>query len=255
MVNRQKVEQLARLAGLFGRSKVFYTPHAFYTLNPELSAKKRFFYSAVERILAKISDGLIVVSNEEHDHARQLGIPARKLHTIPNGIPTIAFPTRELARMELGIREDQFCVGFIGRMEPQKYPELLLDAVRPLLKKYPQLVVAMIGDGDLRDELMHATSDLKDRFSGSKARNGVTCLPAFDLFAMSSRYEGFPYVYLESLAAGVPIVTTRVGGHSAAVIEDQTGYVVELNDHTALGNAIARVIDDPELMRDFDLHR
>jgi len=79
----------------------------------------------------------------------------------------------------------------------------------------------------------------------------IEFMPAFDLFCLSSRYEGMPYVYLESLAAGLPIVSTRVGGVSMCVEEGRNGLIVAPDDPQALATALKSVVDNPELRARF----
>jgi glycosyltransferase involved in cell wall biosynthesis len=78
--------------------------------------------------------------------------------------------------------------------------------------------------------------------------NGAEVIPAFDLFLMTSRYEGFPYVLLEALAAGCAIVTTRVGGVADCVVDGVNGSVIDTLDPDAIARAALTIVSDPDLL-------
>jgi glycosyltransferase involved in cell wall biosynthesis len=97
-----------------------------------------------------------------------------------------------------------------------------------------------------------------DRIRFMGAADGVALMAGFDVFALSSNYEAFPYVYLEALARGLPIVTTDVGGASAVVEAGVNGYIVPRHDIARLANSLALLGDNPDLrlrMGQASLHR
>ena len=213
-------------AGLLGRVGLLgypavrvYTPHAPLTLNPSLGAAQRVAARGYERVLAAVTDGVILVSPEELEHVQSLGISPRKLFLVPNGISVIPAPQRTRARRAvrkaLGLAGDSVCVGFVGRLAPQKNLKVLLDAFARLVADIPKSTrVAIVGGGPMEARL-RAQSDwlgLNGSVLWLGEREGTEVMPAFDIFALSSDYEGLPYVLLEAMAAELPIVTTRVGG-------------------------------------------
>src|SRR4029079_12057804 len=119
---------LARLAARWLGIPSIYTPHAFVTLDPTLPRWKRALYGRIERWLAQHSAGVIAVSEDEAAHARALGIDARMVHVVHNGLATIDFLPREQARSQLRLSPDDFVIGFIGRLAAQKAPDVLIDA-------------------------------------------------------------------------------------------------------------------------------
>jgi glycosyltransferase involved in cell wall biosynthesis len=240
------------LAARHLRIPSLYTPHALVTLDPTLPRWKRALYGRIERRLAAHSQGLIAVSRDEAEHAESLGIDPRKIHIIPNGIEPIVLSPPDEGRRRLGARDDELLIGFVGRLVPQKAPDLLLEAFATLPARLHAKLV-LVGDGPLAGELHRKASALgiasQVHFAGDVPASLM--MPAFDLFCLSSRYEGMPYVLLEALSAGLPIVTTGVGGVTLCVEPDKNGLIVPPSNCSDLSAALMRVLDDAALRQRF----
>lgn len=239
----------ARLLKLFGGGLVLYSPHAFVTLSPAISRSKRAIYHTLERALAPLTDTLICTSQMEMDHALELGIARHRLALIPNGGAPYAAPSRATVRAELGLSGADVVVGFAGRMEDQKAPERLVAAARKLLPDMPQLKFLMIGDGPKRAALAAAMEreGFGPRMIWPGAVNARRLMPGMDMFVLSSCYEGFAYVLLEALYAGLPIVTTPVGGAMESVVPGVNGAIVPHGDIDAMARAISELAGDGAL--------
>jgi glycosyltransferase involved in cell wall biosynthesis len=240
---------LARLAARRLGIPSVYTSHAIVTLDPTLPAWQRRVYGRIERWLARRTDAMIAVSDDEADHIGELGIDARKVHVVPNGIPQIDFPSRDVARSRLGISPGEVVIGFVGRLSTQKAPEVLLDAFASVLERHANARLVMVGSGPLDATIReHVRNlDLGSRVSLLGDVVATDVMPAFDLFCLSSRYEAMPYVYLEALAAGLPIVSTRVGGATMCVEPGENGLLVPPEDLAALSTALAALVQDAQL--------
>jgi glycosyltransferase involved in cell wall biosynthesis len=238
---------LARLAGQYLKIPAIYTPHAFVTLDPTLSRFKRGVYGRVERWLSRHATGVIAVSPDEAEHAEALGIEPASIHVVPNGIEPADFPAAGDARAQVGLSADDFVVGFVGRLVPQKAPDLLVEAFARVARRVPHARLVLVGsgplDGAVRTRIDALGLTAKTRLVGDQIATRL--LPAFDVFCLSSRYEGMTYVLLEALAAGLPIVATRVGGVSLCVESEQNGLIVEVGDAGALSDALLRLANDP----------
>jgi len=249
-----KAGALARLARWSRARRVVYTPNGWYTLNPELGPTSRGAYQLIERALATLTDRIISVSRDEADHAAAIGIGPRKLVVIENGIetwtPEHVARTRAATRARLGIAADDIVVGFLGRLAPQKAPEVAVRVFRRLLDERPATRIVLAGDGPDGPQVraLLAELGLTDRVVWLPVANGSDVIPAFDLFLMTSRYEGFPYVLLEALSAGCAIVTTRVGGVTDCVIDGVNGRVVDALDPEPIARAVLAIVSDPGLL-------
>jgi len=249
-----KAGALARLGRWSHARRVVYTPHAWYTQNPELGNSSRRAYQFIERALATVTDRIISVSRDEAEHAVALGIGRRKLVLIENGIeswtPEQVAQKRAATRARLGIGADDVVVGFLGRLAPQKAPDVALRAFRQILDGRPATRIVLAGDGPEGARLRALMSELGlgDRIVQFPVANGPDVIPAFDLFLMTSRYEGFPYVLLEALAAGCAIVTTRVGGVVDCVLDGENGAVVDDVDPDPIARAVLAIVNDPDTL-------
>lgn len=235
---------LARMAAPV-RAKVLYTPHAIYTMNPALDGKHRMALTAVERVMAARTDKIIAVSPEERLHLVESRIPADKVALIPNGVGPRPNDLVDQVRLELDIPLDKPIVGFVGRLDHQKAPDVLIDVCSAVGKADPEPHFAIIGDGPLVDETnRHAQqSDVANRIHLLGHQPGRWAMAAFDVFLLPSRYEGFPYVLIEAAQAGLPIVTTTGAAARLIVGNDHNGYVTAVDDVDALARAVQQALD------------
>lgn len=244
---------LARLAASRLGIPSVYTSHAIVTLDPTLPAWQRQVYGRIERWLARRTGAVIAVSDDEAQHIGELGIDARKVHVVPNGVPSINFPAAAEARSRLGIAPDETVIGFVGRFSHQKAPEILLDAFATAFPAMANVRLVMVGSGPL-DAAVRAHADRLNLGTRALLLGDVVAtdvMPAFDAFCLSSRYEAMPYVYLEALAAGLPIVSTRVGGATMCVKPDENGWLVPPENVAALSAALQSLVNDPALRARF----
>jgi glycosyltransferase involved in cell wall biosynthesis len=244
---------LARLLGRRLGIPAVYTPNTFVTQDYAVAAWQRAVFALIERWLGRHTAALIAVSHEEAEHARALGVDPAKVHVVPNGIDPPPFLPRDEARARLGILPDEMVFGFVGRLAPQKAPEVMLRAFAQVLTNLPAARLVMVGSGPQSAEVGDCVEQL-----GLKSRvlllGDVVAMPimrAFDAFCLSSRYEGMPYVLIEALAAGLPIITTRVGGALMCVEPGVNGLIVPVEDTGALAGAMINLAGDADMRRRF----
>jgi glycosyltransferase involved in cell wall biosynthesis len=239
---------------VFGKRKTFhtvYTPHAIRTMDNDLSGPVRLFYGQLERWLARYgSEAVIAVSAQEHQECRRIGIPETLLHTVANGISPPDLRPRELVRRELDLSPGEIVVGFVGRLARQKGPERLLSGFAALQRE--DIRLAILGDGELAElldtEITRLGMSGRVRLYG--ARDGQQAMPAFDLLVVPSRYESAGYVFLEAAAAGVPILSTRVGIAGDVIREGENGFMVDnVDDSRVWSGALARALAPDVLNR------
>jgi glycosyltransferase involved in cell wall biosynthesis len=237
---------IARLAALMNGIPSLYTPNAIGSMNPMLNPVGRALVGSIERTLARIPGVIIAVSEEEYTHLRQIGVPERKLALVPNAIPEPVLPAKREARAELGLPADATIIGFVGRLAPQKAPEILLQAFAVASAAHPDAHLAIVGTGGLEPQLRQQAASLaiEDRVVWLGERDGQRAMAAFDVFVLPSRYEGFPYVLLEALAAGLPIVTTTGASARALIQPGVNGLVVRPDRPLELAEAISKLLSD-----------
>jgi glycosyltransferase involved in cell wall biosynthesis len=249
-----KAGLVGRIAAV-GQCHSVYTPHAFMSMDPATSRIKYHCVKTLEKTLSLLGGAVVCVSDEELHHAEGLGIRSRKLVQIFNGIclkeSEAARVQRQDLRASLGLKPDELCIGFVGRLYPQKAPEMLVEAFASVASKVPVARLCVLGEGPLLPAITSQASRyaLNDRITFVGAAKGLQFMAAFDLFALPSCYEGFPYVLLEALSMGLPIVSTRVGGASALVACGENGYVVPVGQPQAFASALERILLDDALRR------
>ena len=220
---------------------VCYTPNALYSMNPLLSQRARRIAGSMERLLALRTDSLIAVSLEEAAHMREIRIPTDKITLAPNGINSFVQPHSEQVRNELGIPTGIPVVGCVGRLDEQKAPSMFVEVCERVAHAKPDVHFAIVGDGPLRTQVedhVRSRPVLNGRFHVLGEQPGRWAMSAFDVFALPSRYEGFPYVLLEAAAAGLPIVTTDRACASAIVTSGVNGRIEPFDCVESLADAV-----------------
>lgn len=204
-------------------------------------------YEILQRRAFRHFDAVVAVSQPIAKKLVTVGIDPGRVHVIPNATddPVASVP-REQARQTLGLRPQDFVVGWVGRLSPEKGPDVFVAALAQLTRD--EIRACVIGDGPERPALeAQATSlGVADRicWAGSVANAG-RLFSAFDVFVLSSRTEGTPIVLIEAVAAGVPIVATRVGG-VPDLLGDSDAYLVEPLSPPDIASAVRLVQRAPD---------
>jgi len=234
----------APAAGL-ARAAIVHTKHG---ANPDVPRRRW-----LRRVASTLVDACVAVTPALAALARrdQECNPAL-LHVIPNGIDMLRFAPREEARRriraELGIPEQAWVVGTVGRLAPEKDHGLLVDAMAPLLDERRHLVI--VGDGPERGALeKRVAGTLRAPYVHLPgARSDVhEILAALDVFALSSKTEGLPLGLLEAMATALPVVSTAVGGIPDVIEHDVTGFLFRSGEKPALTKELLRLFASPEL--------
>jgi glycosyltransferase involved in cell wall biosynthesis len=150
----------------------------------------------------------------------------------------------------LGLPADRFVVGWIGRMTAVKRTDDVLLALRALRERGVDAVLCMVGDGPGRDDVERQAHELgiaRHCFYLGYQEDVAPWLAGMDAFVLPSSNEGTPASAIEALAAGRPVVATRVGGLPDVVREGESGFLVEPGDVDALADRLAELARDPKL--------
>ncbi len=199
---------------------------------------------------------LLGVSNAVRDEMRRdlRGWPQDRIETLYNRIDIATVQaeqvSREEARAHLGLPQDAWVVGNVGRLHPDKDQSTLIRGFAQALPQLPAgSLLAIMGSGRLEGTLKALAAELgllgSVRFLGQVA-HGRRYFKAFDVFALSSDHEPFGMVLLEAMAAGVPLIATDCGGGREVV--SSTGQLFPLGDASALANALQHPVSDRNLL-------
>ena len=204
----------------------------------------RFYEHLQCRFLRKF-DAVVAVSTPIYKRLTDAGVPPARTHLLPNAF-TIDRPnlSRVDTRRILGIADGELRIGFVGRLSPEKGPDVLIEATKHI---DPLITVSFVGDGRMRQVLVDRARALN--LEKRVVWHGIIpdagrLLAAFDLLVLSSRTEGTPIILLEALSAGIPVVTTTVGG-VPDMVSDKEAVLVPSEDPTALARGIERCLADP----------
>jgi len=210
---------------------------------------------AVNRWTGAMSDRILAVSEAVAETVvRRDRIPEENVAVVPNGIEEADVDPRRRARLRraLGLSGSDTLLLFLGRLHPEKGPDLLIEALVRLRRLRPSgWRAALVGDGPLRDVLARdiRARGLEDRVVMPGARRRVDpWLDAADLLVLPSREEGMPVAALEAMMRGRPVVGTAVGGTPEVVVDGRTGRLVPAGNTGDLAEALARLVADPGLI-------
>jgi glycosyltransferase involved in cell wall biosynthesis len=207
---------------------------------------------AIERRLARITDYFLTDGTNVAAEAVRLGLaPPERIRAISSPIDPDVVPRTQASRAEarraLGLPAEAKVVGTAARLDGQKAP---LDMVKAFARLgRPDVYMAWIGDGHLRPatERLVREEGLADRFLLLGDRDDVPrLLPGFDVFAMSSLFEGLPCAVVEAMACEVPVVATAVNSVPEIVVAGRTGLLARPADPASLARALDYMLAHPD---------
>jgi glycosyltransferase involved in cell wall biosynthesis len=241
-----KAGAVARIARTLSPSTpVLYTPHGYAHAGYFESPAQRRAYAAAERVLTPLTSRIVCVCEAERRLAAGLGAGDRA-RVVYNGIdrPPDTPVHPEVAALRAAGHP---VLATVTLLRPGKGIETLLDALPAVLAAHPAARLVVAGAGVDRDALEARAHGLgvreAVRFLGF-TESSATVLRGADVFVSASWAESFPYVILEAMALGVPLVATRVGGVDEAVRDGASGLLVPPRDPAALGHALSALLSD-----------
>jgi glycosyltransferase involved in cell wall biosynthesis len=247
--------RVAAVIASFGRKRpvIVHTYHG-HSLSGYFADRTAAVYRAIERVLARITDRLVAVSDEVRDELvamRKASDP--NLEVVPLGLdldpftasPTLRAQLRERFRAELGVPSDRLVVTIVARLVPIKRVDRFLRIAAATDDDAWFLVV---GDGELRKSLQESpeATALGERlvWAGFVRDMPAVCF-ASDVVVQTSDNEGTPVSLIEAQAAGVPVVSTRVGGTPSVVDDGETGWLVAPDDLGGFAERLRSLLGDP----------
>jgi glycosyltransferase involved in cell wall biosynthesis len=242
-VTRPKVERCATVHTFHG--------HVFSSYFGTVGS---FAIRLIEQGLGAITDRIVAISDRQRDDLVgrfHIAAPGRVI-VVPLGLDIADLlqrrPECRGVRADLGFGDDDYVLGFVGRLVPVKDVATLLRAVALARARLTGLKMVIVGDGECRPALEQLTGDLqlgdRVRFLGWR-RDLHDLYASFDLFVLSSLNEGTPVALIEAMAAGVPSIATAVGGVPDVLQDGEHGILVSPQDPAAFADAICRAAGQP----------
>ncbi|MDP2128930.1 MAG: glycosyltransferase [Pseudohongiella sp.] len=219
----------------------------------------------VQRWTCSMADLVLVNAEAIRDWLIDQGVPAAKISVIKNGLELSSYQHNDKSpsiREELGIESKSRLVAMLSRLNPQKGVEEFLHAAVAVSNRHADVNFLVVGeklgykdgavtrDSEYHEHLQSLADSLgiAGRVSFTGHRNDVSnILPQCDLSVLPSHSEGLSNALIESMAASLPIVATDVGGNPELVKHNVNGFLVPVQDATALAAAINRILDDPKM--------
>lgn len=248
---------VGRLAALVSRHpNVIYSPHGFMFCDNRIPLK-RFLYLSLEKYLGYLTQKLIAVSGSERDLAIQHNIvPNKKIITLYNSIDPTDFDDYSYINQVPEKLKDcsEIILGTVGRLYYQKDPITLIKSFKIINDRFPNTKLIMVGDGPLEQVCIKLIDKLglktKIRLAGYQ-KNSKAYYKMFDIFMLSSHYEGLPYALLEAMCVGIPSVGTNVVGIKDLILHGETGFLSEEEDYNGLADSVISLLNNPQLLSDF----
>ncbi len=242
-------------AHLAGVGVVVHTIHGF-GFHSRMPFLKRKWFRTLEAWTAPLTTRFLAVSRANLEYAAKSGLfPPGRASLMRSGVELSTFRNGAKAgslRSDVGIPPHAPVVGMVACLKPQKAPLDFVKVAEQVSRRVAEAHFILVGDGELRGAVEEevARRALADRFHLLGWRRDIPSLfKNLDLLALTSLWEGLPRVVPEAMAASLPVVATRVDGTPEAVVEGETGFLVEPGDVPDMAEKIAWLLQHPEEAR------
>lgn len=248
-----KAGAIARIANIGLKNRCVYNPHG-WAFNMRCSAKKKVMYTTIEKIAAPFCDKIICISDAEKQSALENKICREdKLQVIFNGVDIDAYENGvhgAVKRRDLNIPEDAFVVGMVGRMSPQKAPDVFIKMAKKVKDSVPNAHFIIVGNGNQEAEIRKYAED--NGFSDSLHITGwidnpMSYVELFDVACLLSRWEGFGLALPEYMMAGKSIVASNVDAIPNIIRDGENGLLVKVDDAVGASEAVLRIYQEDGL--------
>lgn len=235
-----KAHILAGLSGCLIHKPVVATLHGMNISSQELG------------ITRAVGSHLITNCQEGYTQALAMGVVAERINLVRNGVDTAVFTpdrTSQEFRNKIKVPQGTPLIGFVGRLEHEKGPDLFLRAVDQVHQVRPDVHFVIVGDGVMRNKLkemcVHLGLDKHVHFAGWWT-NTVDIYPALDFLVHTSRSDGTSLVLLEAMSCECPTVGLAVGGVPEIIENEKTGFLAGAGDWEGIAFRIIQLIDQPD---------
>lgn len=250
-----KAGAITRVADIGLKNHCVYNPHG-WAFNMRCSAKKKAMYTAIEKAAVPFCDKIICISDAEKQSALDKKICREdKLQVIFNGVDIEAYENGlhgAVKRKDLNIPEDAFVVGMVGRISPQKAPDVFIKMAKKVKDVVSNAHFIIVGNGNQESEIRKYAEE--NRFSDSLhitgwVDNPMSYVELFDVACLLSRWEGFGLALPEYMMAGKPIVASRVDAIPNIIRNGENGLLVKVDDFAGASEAVLRIYHEDGLRR------
>ncbi|MEO6546532.1 MAG: glycosyltransferase [Ferruginibacter sp.] len=239
-----KSHVLATVAGALVHKPVVATVHGMHVTAHELGVA-----------LAGKSH-LITNCQETYIQALALGVPSERVNLFHNGVDVQDFsPAKKnqtFLRDQINVPANATLIGFVGRLEYDKGPDLFLRAAGHIHELLPDAHFAVVGDGSMLDRLhkLRKQMQLESSLHFIEWSDDPSAIyPSFDIMAHTSRNDGTSLVLLEAMASGLPVVAMSVGGVREMISNEHTGMLVDPNDYEGVANQVVSLLQQPGIVQ------
>lgn len=249
-----KAGGIGRIANIGLGIPIVYNPHG-WAFNMNSSWTKKELYLWIERILALFTTKLVAISNYEKLSAIENRITsAQKIKVIFNGIDVENINSQlfenGITRELLGIRNDAYIIGMVGRISAQKSPDVFVRAAAKIRDSIPESYFIIVGDGDQRSEIERLINEtgLKQSVTITGwVDNPLPYTMLFDQALLLSRWEGFGLVLAEYMKLGKPVVATEINAIPDLITDHDNGLLVEVDNVQQIVDAVLNIYHDKGL--------
>lgn len=255
---------LARLAVHFSgskKTKVLYTAHGFHFFKGA-SIINWIIYYPIEKVLAKYTDCLITINQEDFDFAIKHQLSKDKIFKI-SGIGAdlsrfhpVDYGEKIQLRNEYGLHESDFVIIYVAQFIKRKNHLFLLNALPTLKKQITSLKIFFAGSGPLLKEIQAIASRLgvDDIIIWGGERTDVERIYRLgDIHVSTSLQEGLGMNNVEAMASGLPIVCSNIRGHNDVVINYENGFLFDINNQQHMIDSIMQLYEKPGLRKEMGL--
>lgn len=249
-----KAGGIGRIANIGLGTPIVYNPHG-WAFNMNSSWTKKELYLWIERILALFTTKLVAISNYEKLSAIENRVTsAKKIKVIFNGIDVENINSQlfenGITRELLGIRNDAYVIGMVGRISAQKSPDVFVRAAAKIRDCIPESHFIIVGDGDQRSEIEGLINEIGLKQSVTITGwvdNPLPYTMLFDQALLLSRWEGFGLVLAEYMKLGKPVVATEINAIPDLITDHDNGLLVEVDNVQQIVDAVLNIYHDKEL--------
>lgn len=235
-------------------TKVIYTAHGFHFFKGAPIKNWMIFYP-IEKICAKYTDCLITINKEDFEVAKKFN------NTNVEYVSGIGIHTEEIKNMkvdrkakraEFGFKVDDFILISVGQVSKRKNQEVIIKALSNIPDKHVKYLICGFGELEGYLKSLLKQFNLEDRVIFAGYRSDVKeLLYTADCFIFPSLQEGLPVSLMEAMAAGLPVICSKIRGNTDLIEDGKGGYLVEADDVDEFAESIDKVINEVKLCREF----